>query len=979
MSKGILYIFLIFVLSVQCVHSQTWLQYRDSADMFSAKEDVDSAIKYYILSREKVSTEFKLSEAYIQLLMDVAKIYYQKKNQYAAAENFYIEARNIIRRKQGVNNNLYATNANFLGQVNYKLIKYNRAEEFYIEAKLIWEKLAGKNTKESAASCNMLGILYNDWGRYDKAEALHLEARAIREELFTKESNPYAQSCNNLGVIYWNLGQYDKAEPLALEAKEIRGRVAGIPRRDYSISCVNLANIYRDMGKYDQAIPLYIEAREIRSEAKFSNDYALSCSILADLYYYMKEYEKAEPLYLEAKGIFEKISPVKTSNYAQSCSDLSQFYRETGKYDKAAFLAMEANQIWEGIGDDVRSELAINNNSLGALYFIMGENEKAEKYFIKARNEWGKNLGEDHPYYTSNTLSLAKVYWSKDEISKANDFYIKAFDSQKKQADKLFSFTSEEEKQLYLKNIIGAEDEFQSFYFDNLRNGNSGQPYSISLQKRNQILSSSLQLRQMIYTSNDSLLSKKYDAWVAVKKQIAALYSKGEKAPEGQLKQAIEKADRLEKDLVKNSTDFKKVQQPAIDWKAIQQSLKSNEAAIEFVEFNYFNGKKNTDSILYVALLLKKDADEPEMIPLFEKKQFDSLMNSKSGSGIGINLFYSRGIEIDAAVNLPFQLYNTIWKPLETKLDGIETVYFAPAGLLHRVSFAAIQVDSSVVLSDKFRLIQLSTTANITNKLSEVIKENDRIELFGGVNYQLDTTVLEEYSETRGFEDRSGFNYLPGTELEVKEIAKAGVENHYSLKVTKGFAATEKSIKELNGKQSPKILHIATHGFFFSDPEVKKNNTKIKNADSSGIVFRSSANPLFRSGLLFAGANDAWMGKAMKGQEDDGILTAYEVSNLFLPNTSLVVLSACETALGDIKGSEGVYGLQRSFKMAGVQNLVMSLWKVPDAETAEFMQLFYKNLFGGKEISNSFYQAQETMKNKYKKEPYNWAAWILVR
>ena len=159
----------------------------------------------------------------------------------------------------------------------------------------------------------------------------------------------------------------------------------------------------------------------------------------------------------------------------------------------------------------------------------------------------------------------------------------------------------------------------------------------------------------------------------------------------------------------------------------------------------------------------------------------------------------------------------------------------------------------------------------------------------------------------------------------------------------------------------------------------KNNATKIKSADTSGVVFRSSANPLFRSGILFAGANDAWMGKAMNGQEDDGILTAYEVSNLFLPNTSLVVLSACETALGDIKGSEGVYGLQRSFKMAGVQNLVMSLWKVPDTETAEFMQVFYKNMFEKKTIVQSFYEAQSFMKNKYRKEPYKWAAWILVK
>ena len=144
------------------------------------------------------------------------------------------------------------------------------------------------------------------------------------------------------------------------------------------------------------------------------------------------------------------------------------------------------------------------------------------------------------------------------------------------------------------------------------------------------------------------------------------------------------------------------------------------------------------------------------------------------------------------------------------------------------------------------------------------------------------------------------------------------------------------------------------------------------------MYFRQSDNPLFRSGLLLSGANAAWKGKPIEGVED-GVLTAYEVSNLYLPNTKLVVLSACETGLGDIQGNEGVYGLQRAFKIAGVQNLVMSLWKVPDKETSEFMQEFYKNIFAKQSISDAFYNAQTVMKNKYRNEPYKWAAWILVR
>ncbi len=144
------------------------------------------------------------------------------------------------------------------------------------------------------------------------------------------------------------------------------------------------------------------------------------------------------------------------------------------------------------------------------------------------------------------------------------------------------------------------------------------------------------------------------------------------------------------------------------------------------------------------------------------------------------------------------------------------------------------------------------------------------------------------------------------------------------------------------------------------------------------IVFKQSDSPLIRSGLALAGANNVWKGKPVQGVED-GILTAYEVSNMYLPNTKLAVLSACETGLGDIQGSEGVYGLQRAFKMAGVENLIMSLWKVDDAATSEFMQECYKNLFEKQTINNAFYNAQTIMKNKYRNDPYKWAAWVLIR
>ena len=976
--KGLLFIAVFFC--DDSLHAQSWKLVNDSAVIFKEQKDIDRAIEYYIRAKRLLPKDSLVTDTHINITSGIATLLYTAKSQYAKAEIFYLEARKLIKKKYGIETDNYAANANVLGQVYYFLRKYTEAEKFYTEAKQIWERLHGKNSKEYAGSCNALGILYNDNRQFDKAEAQHLEARAIREKLFTRENGSYAQSCNNLAAIYWNLGQYDLAEPLALEAKEIRGRVAGIPKSAYAISCVNLGNIYRDMGKYQLAEALYIEARNVREIffTKEHDDYALSCDILADLYYFMKQFGKAETLYLEAKGIREKISPVKGYFYGQSCSSLSALYREMGEYAKAESLALEADTIWQGLGTAAAGDLAINNNNLGSLYFTTGDFNKAEQYFFKARKTWGESLGEAHPFYTENSLNLARVYWGKNEIVKANDLYVKTFEAQNNQAGKIFSFTSEDEKQLYLKNIAGAEDEYQSFYFAKMKQGNKGQPYLISLLKRNQILSSSQQLRQLIFTSGDTALSKKYDTWTGLKKQIAALYSKGDAAPKEHLKTIREKADLLEKDIVRSSSAFKKAQQNVTDWKKIQQQLQNTEAAIEFIEFNYFNGSRNTDSTYYAALVLRKGMEEPEFVTLFEKRQLDSLLTKKSGSSQGINKFYTRGLEIKRDSSLSQLAYNTIWKPLESKLTAVTKIYFAPSGLLHRIAFSALPVDSAKVLADKYQLVQVSSTAVVIEQAAYVVKPDDKIYLFGGIEYTQDSTRMKPVGDNNNLAKRSGFDYLPGTEKEVSQIAINGRAKNYSPVSVKGWDAKEDSIKVLNGKASPRILHIATHGFFFDDPEKKKTGELINNI-VGGRVFERAENPLFRSGLLFAGANDTWQGKQIEGMEDDGILTAYEVSNLYLPNTKLVVLSACETALGDIKGSEGVYGLQRAFKIAGVQNLIMSLWKVPDAETSEFMANFYKEVFDGIAIDQAFYNTQNLMKNKYRNDPFKWAAWILVR
>lgn len=382
-------------------------------------------------------------------------------------------------------------------------------------------------------------------------------------------------------------------------------------------------------------------------------------------------------------------------------------------------------------------------------------------------------------------------------------------------------------------------------------------------------------------------------------------------------------SDIIEKELFRLSKDFKNHQQKGISLENLQQYLKREEAAIEFTSFKYHDGIRWTDSIFYIAFILRKDKPEPELVYLFEEKELDAILKQKKNKPEAtIDALYSSA-----------SLYNLIWKPLENYLDKTQKIYFAASGLLHKLNLAAIAVNENKVLSEFYNLVQLNTTASIREIHNAVVANTDAIMLYGGVNFNADSTEMKsaaksyQLSAEKSFAFR-GFDFgadplhdLPFSEMEVDNIASEAKKYKYTVSVVKGISANEESVKALTGKKSPAVFHLATHGKFFSDPE----NTKPGESMAGGKIFAQSDNPLLRSLLMFAGANHIWSGKPLRGVED-GILTAYEISNMYLPNTKLVVLSACETGLGSIQGSEGVYGLQRAFKMAGVQNLVMSLW-----------------------------------------------------
>lgn len=380
-----------------------------------------------------------------------------------------------------------------------------------------------------------------------------------------------------------------------------------------------------------------------------------------------------------------------------------------------------------------------------------------------------------------------------------------------------------------------------------------------------------------------------------------------------------------------------------VSWKDIRGKLKEGDIAIEFFKIPIERKGSN-----YHALVVKKEYNIPHVIDLF---------------------FYDESTLTEKEMS---DICQELWSSLSNELSGVKNVYFSPDGILYNIPIeVAPHWDRKCIISDHFNLYRLSSTRELV--LKESIENIKNASVYGGVKYDTKEDLLiadskryksrerslnyEPFEIADSLNLRSGAAYLPATKAEAEEIDKTLEQKKITTSLQLDTLATEGAFKDLSGKQT-NLLHIATHGFYWTEKEAKFRNdlSFLMLGDNQPRYVEDKA--LTRSGLLLAGANNALMGKKLPEGVDDGILTAKEISQLDLRGLDLVVLSACQTGLGEIKG-DGVFGLQRGFKKAGANSLLMSLWKVDDEATRLLMTQFYKNLTSGMSKYESLKLAQK--------------------
>lgn len=931
-------------------------------------------------------------------------LFYHSKGNYDKAIPLFLETRQIIKETLGIKHMNYATILDNLANIYQTKGEYNKAEPLFTESLEIRKVILGVKHPDYAISLNNLARLYEEIGRYKEAKPLYIESKQIIKNVLGVNHANYVTAIQNLALLHQKAGNFKDAEPLFLEAYKKYREIYGEKHPDYAGAANTLAGFYRVVGNYERAEPLYVEALNLRKEILGTKhpEYAASLNNLAILYAGMDNYEKAESLYVEAIEIYKEVLGENHPDYANSLNNLALLYSKTDKHKKAESVYLEAIKIQKNVLGEEHPGYANSLNNLAYLFDKIGHYEKAEQLFKKSANINKKVLNQNHPYYTNPLYNLGVLYTRTGAYEKAEPFYIEANKILNQRITQLFSFMSEKEKSALMKIQNYNLDLFNSFCLKYKSNNRAitEHSYNNALTYKGTLLRSSRRVRENILKSTDSSLINTYNEWVSVKLKLSNLNSGSRSDTEVEIVSLEEKANQLEKDLTRKSQEFNDIQKDKkIIWQDVRANLKTDEAAIEFIHFDYFN-KDWTDSTLYCALILRADYENPEMVYLFEEKELEKIVKRpENASDINfIKQLYAWDKKKQTATSdtkyKGKSLYNLIWNPLDSLLRGIKTIYLAPSGFLHKISFAAIPYSDTNILSDKYQINYVSSTREIKlkKKTYNFIEKENYARIYGGISYDFDSVKIAEltksYKETENeiFESNYSFAdnwnlrggswlYLHGTLSEARKISRLFEEINIKTQFFSEQEATEETFKNLSEHQSPIVIHFATHGFFFPDVDKRqKSNYNLRTTESK--VFEYSDNPLFHSGLVMAGANHAWKGEKLIAGIEDGILTAYEVSNTNLSNTQLVVMSACETGLGEIKGSEGVYGLQRAFKMAGVDRIIMSLWQIPDYQTVQLMEQFYSNWLGGKNIREAFNFAQKEMRKEY--DVYYWAAFVLI-
>ncbi|MBX7220170.1 MAG: tetratricopeptide repeat protein [Blastocatellia bacterium] len=900
----------------------------------------------------------------IQTLSNFATLY-SAKGDYQQAESMFLKVLAIREGVFGPENPFVADTLNSLGLLYDRAGNYPAAEKAYQRALAIREKALGPDHPDTSQSVNNVGTLYFAIGKYPQAELFFLRALAIREKAFGKIHNRTATTLNNLGTFYESRAEYDKAEKYFRQALEIRRQILPPTHPDLSTSLVNLGMVSKGKGDAETALPLLEQALAIREKALGPNhaDVGFNLFNLGSVYELKGDLLQAETCYQKALAIQEKALGPNHSNVALTLGNLASLYRRQRKPDVAEPLQRRALEIDEKVLGQEHRVVATDLNNLAWIYWNKGDNVQALAHFQRAQEIIVKALGPTHPLVATTLSNLAGVRQAANQPAQAVAALAQANDIIEQDLNQNLLSGSENQKTLYLKRTASRTDQTISLHLLAAPQDRAAQEAALTvlLRRKGRALDAMTNALEALRRNQNPEVQKLLNEYATVAGQISALTLRGpgNKNPqqhEALLNELKTNKEQLEMDISRRSVEFR-TQTTPITLAEVQKWIPAGAVLVEYAVYQPFDAQHQQFGEPHLAAYLLNAAGDIRFAALGPVKPLEPVVAE-----------FRQAIRNPAnkqAKTLGRKLERAVFEPVRKLLGASTRVLLSPDGSLNLIPFDALVDERGRFLVQSYEFSYLTSGRDLLRLQNGSHSTNPPLAL-----------ANPDYAAGQG-PKLLGKQFQPLARLSGTAAEAAALKTLFpALNTYEETRATETALTQT---RRPEFLHIGTHGYFFPDVEMDSasgnSSQRLLLRDDTPVNLDKirQENPLLRSYLFFAGANhEASVGDA------DGILTALEAASLDLWGTKLVVLSACDTGLGDVKNGEGVYGLRRAFVLAGSESQLVSLWPVSDAGTRDLMVDFYGQLKNGAGRSAALRQIRlNFLKNPKRAHPYFWASFIL--
>jgi CHAT domain-containing protein len=897
---------------------------------------------------------------------------YQYQYEFTKSEEFFKEAEKLCLKNNMSNTADYASLQSSFALLYRDMQMPIKAQECYEKAEKVFYKTKDTLNPQYPVFLMEYGSMLAESFQFEKALSYTYKAKNMDKFLYTENSTAYAGDLNNLGFIYGKMNKIVETEQFYTGALKIKKNAAFLRIESYLTTLSNLIVFYFNVGRDAEAQELCKELEAGMNNKNFT-DTLKRATFANNLGIHFKEWgdvPKSINYFKDALMYYKAIYGPDNLFMAEVYMDMGTAYFSIENFSETSTYLNKAAEIYSNtkLEDDVNSIGMLCN-----LAIILKEVNKAKegKVYIDKALELTKKFN------VTQVDILEQVYIGKAELAaelnqvkESMEYFNKYLDLKYSQIEQNFSYMTEDEKLFFLEEF---ENNIKNFYSTILSHMDQ-YPELIKtlldfrLKTKAMLLNNLSKIKQGINDLNDAVLSQKFEELKLKRETLVKLMSFNTNEYPNALSEARvmkAEADLLEKEIsLKVSGTFAGEAVKNTNWKTIQKLLAPGEAAIEIFQSYLIYDNDQGKGTNYSYFIIKSTGD-PIAVAIDRPVTWENeVMDVYKAS-------------IDQKKKEP-DLYRRLWKLVDEKLADCKTLYVSPDGIYNQLNLnTLVNGETNKYLIEEKSFHFLTNLKDLEEMKRSNPKKPTNCVLMGNPKFDYDVTKLNKVQDKnyQAVASRGAYGFvlseLPGTKIETESIKTTLEKNGVVCNLYTEEFANENEIKRL---KNPDILHLATHGFFLEDP---------KEEDLAGydkLEKEYYKNPMMRSGIFFSGANKEYVLNTSNVNSmnafEDGMLTAYEAMNLQLDKTELVVLSACQTGLGKIKNGEGVYGLQRAFKLAGAKAIIMSLWPVSDEATKDLMISFYDNWTKTGNLYQSFKDAQLEVKKKYP-DPYYWGAFVL--